>query len=134
MCSVNSSGNASQDARDHDLLLRGEVAAAAVGDMTQPTGDRIEITVVADAGLDPFEVFGDRTRPELARRALSARLDRQEPREAIGGIDHAGRVVVDDEPGRSHAATDRLEALVAHRHVEIRERSPRRSPRRRTPP
>ena len=49
-------GERAQDARDHDLFLRGEEATAAVGDVTQPAGDHVEITDVADTGLDAFEM------------------------------------------------------------------------------
>ena len=77
-----------------------------------------QVVVAAAADLHSFEVVGDLARAELAGRALAARLDRQEPGEPVGGVDHARGVVVDDEPGRAHAAADRLETLVADGHIE----------------
>ena len=67
-----------QDAADHDLFLDGEEAAVAVGDVLQPSGDCTEVSVVAGAGLEALEVFGDRARTELARRALTTRFDGEE--------------------------------------------------------
>ena len=56
---------------------------------------------------------------DLARRALPARLDVQEPRQLVGDVDHAGGVVVDDEAGGPHSAADRREALVTQRDGEV---------------
>jgi len=37
----------------------------------------------------------------------------------MGGGDHAGGVVVDDESSRAHTAADRGETLVGERHLEV---------------
>ena len=108
-----------QQARHDPLLLDGEVAAVAVGHDPEPLGDDVEVAVAAAPAGDPFEGAGDRAGAELARRALAARLDPQEPRQHRGDLDHARRVVVDDEPGRAEPAADGLEVLVAERRVEL---------------
>jgi hypothetical protein len=46
-------------------------------------------------------------------------IDRQEPGEAIRSVDHARAVVVHDEAGRSHAAADRSEPVVAQGHFQV---------------
>src|SRR5690606_29236164 len=58
-------GERVQNAVDDVALLHREIAAIAVGDPAQPSGDRVEVGLVAVAGLDAFEVLGDGARSEL---------------------------------------------------------------------
>ena len=112
-------GERAQDAGHHDLLLDGEVAAVAVGDVLQPAGDCGKVVVVADAGLESLKVLSDCARTKFAGRALTARFNGQKPGEAVGGVDHASGVVVDDETGRAHRAADSAEPLVTDRDVKV---------------
>jgi len=73
-------GEGPQDARHHDAFLDGQVAAVGIGDDAEALLDATEIRVVAGSGADPVERGGDVAGAELARWALAARLDVQEPR------------------------------------------------------
>ncbi len=81
--------------------------------------DLREVVLGADAFLDREEAIGDLHAPALARRALTARLDGEEPAQLPGHAGHVGRVVVDDETRGAEAGADRLHVLVGERHVEV---------------
>ena len=68
---------------------------------------------------DEVQVAGDVSASELAGSALPARLDVQEAGEGAGDVDHARRVVVDDEAGRTHAAADGGHPLVGDGRIEV---------------
>ena len=126
-------GERAQDAADQLLLLDGQEAAVAVGDDREPVVDALEARVGAASGRDVVERARDRAGTELARRALPARLDEQEPREHGRDVDHARGVVVDDEPRRAEPAARAGERLERERTCRAAPRSAPRSSRREAP-
>ena len=113
-------GERAQEAGDHPLLLRPEIAAVRVGDGLEPGADELDVALGPDAVGDVVEVRGDLAGPELARRALPARLDVEEPAHHQRHGDHVRGVVVDDEPAGAEAGADRGHGLVRERRVDLR--------------
>ena len=92
-------GEALEDAPDDVLLLRREVAAGAVGDGVEPGSRTVARSISCGRRADQRrELVGDHAAVLLARRALTARLDREEPGDARRDRGEVGRVVEDDEP------------------------------------
>ena len=69
--------------------------------------------------VERVEVAGDLAGAELARPALPARLDVEEPRDHAGDREHVAGVVEHDEAGRPEPAAGGSETLVADRRVEV---------------
>ena len=68
------------EAADGALLLAGEGAAGAVGDGAEQVGDRGRVVGFGGPGAQRRQPFGEGEPVLLARRALPARLDGEEPR------------------------------------------------------
>ena len=81
--------------------------------------DELQVPVGPASGLDRPQRLGDLAGAELAGRALPARLHEQEPRVAVGRLDHAGRVVEHGEPGRSEARSQLPHRVEVHRHIQL---------------
>src|SRR5213078_2022812 len=101
-----------EDAADDALVLLGEKAARLVRDRLEVLGDREEIQRLALRRADAVEQLADGDAVLLARRALAARLHREEPRHALRQRGEVGAVVVDEERAASEPAPDRGHVLV----------------------
>ena len=112
-------GEGPQNAGDHGALLNREVAAVTVGHDAEVLLDASQVDIGAFACADAVERGGDLHGAELARRALPAGLDVEKARESGGHFDHAGTVVVDDEPAGAESGPGRLHRFVAERRFEI---------------
>ena len=111
-------GESGDDALHDGLVLQGEVAAGLVGDGAQQTVDLAQGAAVALGAAHARQQPGEGQTIALARRALPARLDSEEPRHAGGHRRQVVGVVEDDEPTRPQPAPDLGQGLVAHRRVE----------------
>ena len=101
-----------EDAADHVLLLARERATRAVGDRRHAIGDRVEIDRARIRTADLVEEAGQREAVALARRALTARLDREEAGDPVRDRGEVVAVVEEHEAGGAESA-----ARVAHRFV-----------------
>ena len=96
-------GEQDEQAADDPLLLVGEEAPRLVGDGVEPVGERVDVVVGGVGGAEPVEQAGDGETVLLARCALSAGLDGEEPGDALGDGDEIDRVVEHHEPGGARA-------------------------------
>ena len=78
-----------------------------------------EVVVGAGALLDREQTVCDLHAPRLARRALTARLHREEAAQLAGHARHVGLVVVHRESGGAEPRAASFHVLVGERGVEL---------------